>query len=265
MSNNITVILPIHEVQENTETLLKKAITSIATQSVKPKELLIVRSKDKKLKTLLDKFDYGEIKEITRVVENTNGDYGFPSQMNFGVSKCDTEYFTFLEYDDEMSQIWIKNGVEYLNAYPEVGVFLPIVFECDENGQFISFTNETIWGKNVSEEMGLLDNNTLQKIQNFNFDGMIVKKSLYEENGGIKTHMKLTFTYEFLLRMSYLSIPIMVIPKLGYKHTNNRKDSLFDHYKNTVDVMESKFWVNKARKEYFFTEDREITYELETN
>ena len=52
MSNNITVILPIHEIQENTETLLKKAITSIATQSVKPKELLIVRSKDKKLKTL---------------------------------------------------------------------------------------------------------------------------------------------------------------------------------------------------------------------
>ena len=94
---------------------------------------------------------------------------------------------------------------------------------------------------------------------------MIVNKSLYEEHGGIKTHMKLTFTYEFLLRMSYLSIPIMVIPKLGYKHTNNRKDSLFDHYKNTVDIMESKFWVNKAKKEYFFTEDREITYELETN
>ena len=26
--------------------------------------------------------------------------------------------------------------------------------------------------------------------------------------------------------------------------------------------MESKFWVNKAKKEYFFTEDREITYEV---
>jgi hypothetical protein len=53
----------------------------------------------------------------------------------------------------------------------------------------------------------------------------------------------------------------MVIPKLGYKHTNNREGSLFVEYKNTIDVLESKFWVGKAKKEYFFTEDREITYE----
>ena len=56
----------------------------------------------------------------------------------------------------------------------------------------------------------------------------------------------------------------MVIPKLGYKHINNRSGSLFDEYKNTVNVLESKFWLNKAKKEYFFTEDREITYEVET-
>ena len=56
----------------------------------------------------------------------------------------------------------------------------------------------------------------------------------------------------------------MVIPKLGYKHLNNRKNSLFDHYKSTIDVMESKFWLNKAKKEYFFTEDREITYGVAT-
>jgi glycosyltransferase involved in cell wall biosynthesis len=265
MSNNITVILPIHEVQDNTEDYLKKSIESVASQIVKPKELLIVTSDNKKLKTLLKKFDFGEIKKITRVVENTTGDFGFQSQLNFGVSECGTEYFTFLEYDDIMSQIWIKNGTEYAESYPDVGIFLPIVFECDENGQFISFTNEIVWGKNVSEEMGYIDNNTLQRLTNFNFDGMIVNKSVYEENGGIKTNMKLTFTYEFLLRMSYLSIPIMVIPKLGYKHTNNRKESLFDHYKNTIDVMESKFWLNKAKKEYFFTEDREITYAVETN
>ena len=91
---------------------------------------------------------------------------------------------------------------------------------------------------------------------------MIVKKDTFLENGGLKSNMKLTFTYEFLLRMSYLSIPIMVIPKLGYKHTNNREGSLFVEYKSTIDVLESKFWVNKAKKEYFFTEDREITYEI---
>ena len=265
MSTNITVILPVHEVQDNTQNYLKRAIESISSQIVKPDQLLIVAAKNKELKNLLDKFDFGDISDITKVVENNTKDFSFQSQLNFGVSKCQTEYFTFLEYDDEMSQIWIKNGVEYMGAFPDVGIFLPIIFECDNNGQFISFSNQNVWAKNVSEEMGYVDNNTLQRLTNFNFDGMISKKSVYEENGGIKSNIKLTFTYEFLLRMSYLSIPIMVIPKLGYKHTNNRSGSLFDHYKNTIDVMESKFWLNKAKKEYFFTEDREITYAIETN
>jgi len=264
MSTNITVILPVHEVQENIENYLKKSIESVSNQLVKPDELLIVRSNNKELKELLNKIDFGEIKKIVRIIENSTKDYGFPSQINYGVSKCKTEYFTFLEYDDEMSQIWIKTGVEYIKSYPKVGVFLPIVFECDNKGQFLSFTNQNVWAKNVSEEMGYIDNNTLQRLTNFNFDGMIAKKSVYEENGGIKTNIKLTFTYEFLLRITYLSIPIMVIPKLGYKHTNNRKDSLFDHYRNTIDVLESKFWLNKAKKEYFFIEDRKITYDVET-
>jgi len=265
MSSNITVILPIHELQDQFENYFKKAINSISTQHNKPDELLIVTSNDKSLKSFLKNFDFGDVKEITRVVENTTRDFGFQSQINYGVSKCKTKFFTFLEYDDELSQIWIKKGIEYIKAYPEVGIFLPIVFECDENGQFISFTNESVWAKDVSEEIGFLDNNTLHKLQNFNFDGMIVNKSLFENHGGLKTQIKLTFTYEFLLRMSYSSIPIMVIPKLGYKHINNRSNSLFDYYKNTVDVLESRFWLNKAKKEYFFTEDREITYDVETN
>ena len=75
--------------------------------------------------------------------------------------------------------------------------------------------------------------------------------------------MKLTFTYEFLLRMTYNSIPVMVIPKLGYKHTNNREGSLFVEYRNTMNPVESRFWQNQARKEYFWAEDRTITYERE--
>ena len=264
MSTNISVILPIHEWTDKLEDYLKTAIESVATQRVQPDELLVVRSSDKKLKKFLEDFDFGVLKDITKVIENPTGQYDFQTQLNYGVSKCETEYFTFLEYDDQFSQIWIKNAVDYIKAYPEVGVFLPIVFECDEQGNFLSFSNENVWVANVSEEVGFLDNNTLQRIQNFNFDGMVVKKSLYEENGGLKTNMKLTFTYEFLLRMSYLSIPIMVIPKLGYKHLNARTNSLFDHYKNTIDIVESKFWINKAKKEYFFTEDREITYDVET-
>lgn len=259
MSQNITVILPVHKLEEE---LLVSCIKSIELQKVKPTELLIVTSDDKELTEFLGSYDFGDLKDITRVVENETKDYGFQSQLNYGVSQCKTTYFTFVEYDDELSPIWLKSGMEYVSAYPEVGVFLPIVFETDENGKFISFSNEGAWAKSFTEESGYLDNNTLQRVQNFNFDGMIVKKELFNEFGGLKKNMKLTFTYEFLLRMTYQSIPVMVIPRLGYRHTNNRPGTLFDTYKTTVDVLESKFWVNRAKKEYFFTEDREITYEV---
>ena len=257
--SNITVVVPVHKLEEN---YLVGCIESIKGQKVKPYEVLFVTSNDEDLKNYLNSYDFGDIKDVTKVLENETGNYDFQSQINYGVEQSTGDYFTFVEYDDEVSPIWIKNGVEYTNAYPEVGVFLPIVYETDESGNFISFTNESVWAKDFSETIGYLDNGTLLRVQNFNFDGMIVKRDAFLENGGLKSNMKLTFTYEFLLRMSYLSIPIMVIPKLGYKHTNNREGSLFVEYKNTIDVMESKFWVNKAKKEYFFTEDREITYEV---
>ena len=65
MSTNITVILPIHELQDNTENYLKKSIESISSQQLLPDELLIVRSDDTKLKTFLENFDFfsSEIKE----------------------------------------------------------------------------------------------------------------------------------------------------------------------------------------------------------
>lgn len=256
---NITVIVPIHKLESG---YLSGCIDSIKNQKVKPYEVLFVTSDDQEIKKYLDTYEFGEIKDVVKVLVNETGKYDFQSQLNYGVEKSSGDYITFLEYDDEFSPIWIKNGVEYIDSYPEVGVFLPIIYETDENGRFISFTNESVWAKDFTEEIGFLDNGTLLRAQNFNFDGMIVKRDTFLEHGGVKTNIKLTFTYEFLLRMTYLSVPIMVVPKLGYKHINNREGSLFVEYKNSIDVLESRFWVNKAKKEYFFTEDREITYEV---
>jgi glycosyltransferase involved in cell wall biosynthesis len=257
--SNISVIVPVHKLEEN---YLSGCIESIKNQKSKPHEVLFITSDNKELNKFLNNYDFGDIKDITKVIENSTEKYDFQSQINFGAEQSSGDYVTFLEYDDEMSPIWLKNGIEYIKSFPEVGVFLPIIYETDENGKFISFTNESVWAKDFSEELGRIDNNTLLRVQNFNFDGMIVNREIFLEKGGLKSNMKLTFTYEFLLRMTYLSIPVMVIPKLGYKHTNNREGSLFVEYRNTIDVLESKFWVNKAKKEYFFTEDREITYEV---
>jgi hypothetical protein len=56
----------------------------------------------------------------------------------------------------------------------------------------------------------------------------------------------------------------MTIPRLGYKHTNMREGSLFWNYKFGQEKMldeEVKFWVQSAKKEYFFKEDRTIKFQ----
>ena len=92
-----------------------------------------------------------------------------------------------------------------------------------------------------------------------------MKKSAFESMGGMKSSIKLTFNYEFLLRATYNDVVIMSIPKVGYKHTNQRPNSLFWNYKNNGDDIitqdEAKFWIDSAKQEYFFQQDRKIEFD----
>ena len=112
--------------------------------------------------------------------------------------------------------------------------------------------------------MGYLINETLHTYQNFQLSGMVIKKSSYVDFGKLKTSFKLTFGYEFFLRMTHNSVKFMTIPRIGYKHINLRPGSIFWNYKNGNDPLtedEVKFWIESAKKEYFFIQDRQIKYE----
>jgi hypothetical protein len=114
--------------------------------------------------------------------------------------------------------------------------------------------------------MGYLTNDLLMGYQNFQTSGMVLKRELYNEVGGFKPSFKLTFVYEFLLRLTYNSVNIMTIPKIGYKHMNMREGSIFWSYKNGQNKISDKevsFWIESAKKEHFFSSDRKIKYEPE--
>jgi hypothetical protein len=66
--------------------------------------------------------------------------------------------------------------------------------------------------------------------------------------------------------MTHNSAKILTIPKIGYKHMNLREGSIFWNYKNganSIDSEEARFWIESAKKEYFFTNQRDINYEPE--
>ena len=105
--------------------------------------------------------------------------------------------------DDELSNKWIENVVRYKAAHNDVEMFIPIIVDVNENGDFMGLTNEAVWANSFSDELGILDNNSLLTYENFNIDGMAVKKSILDDFGGLKSNMKLTFIYEFLLRLTF--------------------------------------------------------------
>jgi hypothetical protein len=151
-----------------------------------------------------------------------------------------------------------------MDYYPEVQAFLPVVVDVDDKNTFAGFTNEATFAANFTMEMGYLTNDLLLTYQNFQTSGMVIKKSVYENNGGFKQSIKLTFVYEFLLRLTYNSVNIMTIPRIGYKHTNMREGSIFWNYKFSDEKIsddEVTFWLETAKKEYFFMSDRNIKFE----
>lgn len=261
---SLSVILPIKSAKaKDFDEYFEKAILSLKNQQVGFEELVIVHSQEQSLIDLLDSYDFGDL-NVTKLLWDQEPNYA--NQVNFGIKNAKGTWVSLFEFDDEYSSIWFKNVKKYVESFPEVQMFLPVVVETDEKGLFAGFTNEATFAANFSQEMGILTNDTLQEYQNFQTAGSVIKKSVIEDFGGFKPSIKLTFIYEFLLRLTYNSVSVMTIPRLGYKHVNLREGSIFWNYKFGDSKMvedEVKFWIQTAKREYFFTDDRSIKYQSE--
>lgn len=257
---NITILLPIHKIEEDDEVMLKNALTSIEDFHNDVKVSIIC---PKSLVPKFDTFDFGQKLEI-KLVANDTDNISFSSQINLGIDDCDTEWFSIFEIDDEYKKIWIHSMNEYINEYKDVDVFLPIVRDINTEGKFISFTNESAWAYQFTEIQGQVDNEVLLDYQNYQTSGGLFRTEVIKNNGKLKENIVLTFTYEFLLRLTYNGVKIMVVPRVGYQHLNFRENSLFWSYKNDenkkLNENQVKFWLETAKKEYFFKNKRDIVY-----
>lgn len=259
---SLSVILPIKSSKaKDFDEFFEKAISSLKNQQTKFEELVIIHSQEESLINFLNGYDFGDL-NVTKLLWDKEPNYS--DQVNYGIKNAKGEWVSLFEFDDEYSSIWFKNVQKYIESFPEVQMFLPVVVETDEKGLFAGFTNEATFASNFSQEMGFLTNETLHDFQNFQTAGMVIKKSAIESFGGFKTNFKLTFVYEFLLRLTFNSVKVLTIPKIGYKHINLREGSIFWNYKYGSDILsedEVRFWIDSAKKEYFFKDERPLKYE----
>jgi hypothetical protein len=260
--NSISVILPIKTRKAiDFDDFFDKAIQSIKLQKEYVNEVIIVHTGEDFFMDFVSSYDF---EDLNVVMEEYTGTPNYASQVNQGVMKATSEWVSLLEFDDEYSNIWFKNANNYMNIYKDYDAFLPVVVDVDAKGVFVGFTNEATFAANLSQEIGILTNDTLMTYQNFQISGLVIKKDSFVKYGMLKESVKLTFGYEFFLRMTANSVKFMTIPKIGYKHMNLREGSIFWNYKNGEDSLsedEVRFWIDLAKKEHLFIKDRQIKFE----
>ena len=247
----LVVIVPMHEFGKENIELLNKAVDSV------PEGIKVILS----CKKGVDGRKLKGISERLVVLAESDGD-SFAELVNTAVDNIEEKWFSILEFDDTYTPIWLDNVKKYIDFMPDTSVFMTLEDITDfNNGKYVGFGNEAAWASSFSNEIGYIDNDCLQNYFDFYLTGSIFNTADWKEVGGLKPSIKITFWYEWLLRATNKGKTVFVIPKVGYNHTLGRSGSLVELYKENVDGEESQWWFDLAKREMYYKEDRNKTYE----
>jgi len=250
----LAVIIPMHEFGKDNIELLNNAIYSV------PEGIVIYLSVPKGTTAAKVK---GKSDRAILVVSEEDGT-SFADLVNSAVKKLgdDIKWFSILEYDDTYTPIWLDNVKRYIDFMPNTSVFMCLEDITDFNdGKYIGFGNEAAWASAFSNEIGYIDLDCLQNYFDFYLTGSVFNKADWNDVGGLKPSIKITFWYEWLLRATNKGKIVFVIPKVGYNHSLGRKGSLVEQYKENVPKEESQWWFDLAKREFYHKNDRNKTYE----
>lgn len=251
--NDLTIIIPLHKFDAGVKEILDEALSTVEGYKV---IMSVPTGLKKELKAYKD----------INIFEHEGGS-SFSELVNDGVSHVESEWFSILEYDDAFLNKWFDAFAYYQEYHKEYNFFLPLNDLYDmstatdgKEPDFLGNGNEAVWSSGFAEELGIIGPRECENFFDYYIPGGFIKKSVWDEYGGLKESIKLTFWYEFMLRMTQKGEKFFVIPKVGYAHGLNRPGSLMLEYKDSIDREESEFWFKTAKKESFYKEDRKKTY-----
>lgn len=249
---DIAVIIPVHELKDDTEkNLLIRAINNVKDCQ---------KHYEHKLTTyIVTPLDLGsDICNGCEILINS-GSTDFCSQINFAANNVKEEYFSILEFDDEYNEKWFSMVSKYFYTNEDVSLFLPINVQIISKDGYRQFCNETPWAMEFTQDMGYIDFNCLANYYGFNITGGIFNRDDFNRIGGLKSSIQVAFNYEFLMRITNKNLKVFVVPKEGYKHIIDRDNSLTVICGGKFTQEEVDKWYALAQQEYQYDEDRGIT------
>lgn len=252
---DLSIIIPVHEFNNEVKELLDSAIQSCENNQIYISTTNAIANDLKNI--------YSKNKNIFYSIENNNTD--FCSLINKAVQDVKTKYFSILEYDDVYTSIFFKYAEKYIHSDVGAEVYLTFVDLYDFNKMkddikksYRGYANEAPWALSFSNELGYIDKECLETYFNFNLTGGIFNTETFIKIGMLKPNIKMSFWYEFMLRLTNKDYKIYVIPKVGYIHFLKRENSLSEYYSQNISQEEGDYWFNIAKTEYFYTEHRNI-------
>ncbi len=191
------------------------------------------------------------------------------------------EYYSLTEQEDSFAIYWFNTALIYFEENPNISIFTPLIRN-NINGIFSGIIGEAAFVEGLAEEFGIYDIALLLRYNVINPLGAIYKVSSIKENSeqredGLyypyKESIKITHSYEFFLRMVYNDLKIKVVPRIGYELKLLNKQSfqytsskipqnigVMPIEKGGINPKELQFFLDLAKKEYFFDKDRNIAF-----
>jgi len=261
---NLTTIIPVNKITSDELNLLETALKSINEQQdvETPNKVIVIHTSE--IDDLITEFSKKTFEKLEIKYISNDGSTSISNQINTAIASVETEYFSYLEFDDEFTTFYFKHVNDYIQNFKDVSLFLPLTIDIIKaNNSFVRYGNAEAFARDVTEVQGYVTHDTLRKMPIFNsISGGIFKLVDFIELGKLKENIKYSFIYEYLLRITNQDQKIMVIPKLGYLHTIDRTNSFGVSLSNSdITKEEHTFWFETAQKEFHFTKvDRKVEY-----
>lgn len=186
--------------------------------------------------------------------------------VNAGIKylkQIDVDLINILEYDDTLLPNAHDIINEYANDWDKVEIFAPLTCivkwsDEDEKPTLVGVTNESAMAPQMAEEYGYFDFNMMLRTNFLFVNGCYIKPEVFENYGMFKENFELFYDYEWTLRMVYNGVIIRTIPKATHFHTLS-DDGAFETHKALPEEVRNN-WLGATRREYFFEEDRAISF-----
>jgi hypothetical protein len=245
---DITVIVPLHTFSEEIGIMLEDAINSV------PKDIKVLVSTNEETKEAIKKTGKSYL-YVTSV------DTDFCSLVNNAVLNCETPYFSILEFDDIYSPYWFDEVVRYADFYQDVHMFMPMVDLLDDKqNKLVDIGNTAEWVATFTAKLGYSELEKMKIYFTYYPCGSVIETETFKNYGMFKPNVKITFWYEFMMRLLNSNKVIFTIPKIGYVHTVNRDGSLSSEQMK-LSENELNYWIETAKNEYAYNKNRNIVYQ----